>query len=123
MVYQHISNPTWNETVKVRVEFGEYHSCHIRFLIRHRSNKTNKDNPPYAVAFLKLVDEVYGETAVKDGKHDLYVYSLREKNTTDLSALAKDYLRLTHIRSSHGRSVFHQTDAGPSNKWDWSHPK
>ena len=105
VVYYHANKPLWNETIKVRVNFEEFLKCHVRFLVWHKSRK--KENVDlYAAAFLNLADEVNNETAINDAEHKLVVFSLRrlkEKGRLkgcDLTSLAKDYLKLQHIKSN-----------------------
>ena len=99
VVYYHANKPLWNETIKVRVNFEQFLKCHVRFLVRHKSRK--KENVDlYAAAFLNLADEVNNETAIKDADHELVVFSLRRLKGCDVTSLAKEYLKLQHIKSN-----------------------
>ena len=101
MVYYHANKPLWNETIKVRVNFEQFLKCHVRFLVRHKSRSRGKENVDlYAAAFLNLADEVNNETAIKDADHELVVFSLRRLKGCDLTSLAKEYLKLQHIKSN-----------------------
>ena len=101
VVYYHANKPLWNETIKVRVNFEEFLKCHVRFLVRHKSRRSREGNVDlYAAAFLNLADEVNNETAINDADHELVVFSLRRLKGCDLTSLAKDYLKLQHIKSN-----------------------
>ena len=101
VVYYHANKPLWNETIKVRVNFEEFLKCHVRFLVRHKSRRSREGNVDlYAAAFLNLADEVNNETAINDAAHELVVFSLRRLKGCDLTSLAKEYLKLQHIKSN-----------------------
>jgi hypothetical protein len=51
---------------------------HLRFTFKHRSRNEAKEKQgptPWALAYLKLVNDTNG-TTVKDGYHDLLVYKV-----------------------------------------------
>ena len=81
VVYYHEGKPRWNEVIRLLVPVELYHQVHLRFTFRHRSRHEAKDKlgpAPWALAYLKLVNESNG-TTVKDGYHDLLVYKIEKK--------------------------------------------
>ena len=82
VVYYHEGKPRWNEVIRVLAPVELYQQVHLRFTFKHRSrNEGKRYEPapaPYALAYLKLVNESNG-TTVKDGSHDLLVYKIEKK--------------------------------------------
>ena len=81
VVYYHEGKPRWNEVMRVLVPVELYQQVHLRFTFKHRSRNEAKEKlgpAPWALAYLKLVNESNG-TTVKDGYHDLLVYKIEKK--------------------------------------------
>ena len=58
----------------------QFTRCHLRFLIRHRSQDRMKDDSKrHAVCYLRLVDEISKDTALKDGFYQLFPFSAKDK--------------------------------------------
>ncbi len=79
VVFHHESRPRWNEMTKVTIPVDRFTGSHLRFSFRHRSsNVTKEKSPPWAMAFLRLVND-HDKTAVRDGTHELLVYKIEKK--------------------------------------------
>ena len=80
-MYYHDGKPRWNEVVRVVVPVELYHQAHLRFTLKHRSRGEAKEKhcpAPWALAYLKLVNESNG-TTISDGPHELLVYKIEKK--------------------------------------------
>ena len=98
VVYYHEGRPKWNEVVKVIISVDQFSAgSHIRFTFRHKSASGSKEKsqPPWAMAFLKLVSD-HDKTTVKDGSHDLLVYKIEKRFDFEASC----YLHLPFYKSN-----------------------
>lgn len=77
VVYYHEDRPRWTETIKVALSVDDFRRSHLRFTFKHRSSNENKDKneKPFAVAFLPLMKE-NGTTLTDSEHHDLLVYKV-----------------------------------------------
>ncbi|XP_077992462.1 dedicator of cytokinesis protein 1-like isoform X2 [Glandiceps talaboti] len=100
-VYYQVKSPKWCETFKVSlpidVPIEQLHGTHLKFTFRHRSTKDNKDKDqhPFAMSFLKLLNE--SGTSVVNGMHDLLVFKVKDDNKAPVDA--KVYLGLPSSKS------------------------
>lgn len=90
VVYYHEDRPRWTETIKVALSVDDFRRSHLRFTFKHRSSSENKDKneKPFAVAFLPLMKE-NGTTLTDSEHHDLLVYKVdgRRFSETDTAYL------------------------------------
>ncbi|KAF6017550.1 mbc [Bugula neritina] len=86
VIYRHQDTPRWFETFKVAVPIEEFYNCHLKFTFKHVSE--NRDNKPFAMSHVSFISS--DETTLADGEHDLLVYSIDTKKSSDMLA----YLRL-----------------------------
>ncbi|XP_065319785.1 uncharacterized protein LOC135927606 isoform X2 [Gordionus sp. m RMFG-2023] len=93
-VYYHEDKPKWAESLKITIPIEIFYECHIRFTFKHRCSNEAKDRneKPFAISFLKLVDHL--QTAINDGSHNLLIYKIDHKKY-DPSKV--DYLELPYI--------------------------
>ena len=75
VVFYHEGKPKWNEVTKVTIPVDQFTGSHLRFTFRHRSSKDKSSVAPYALAYLKLVND-RDKTAVRDGYHELLLYKV-----------------------------------------------
>ncbi len=85
VVYYHEDRPKWMETIKVAaLSIDDFRSAHLKFSFKHRSSSENKDKNerPFAVAFLPLMNE--NGTTLKDSDHtELLLYKVDGKRYND----------------------------------------
>ncbi|KAH9406222.1 Dedicator of cytokinesis protein 2, partial [Tyrophagus putrescentiae] len=85
VVYYHKDRPKWMETIKVAaLSIDDFRSAHLKFSFKHRSSSENKDKNerPFAVAFLPLMNE--NGTTLKDSDHtELLLYKVDGKRYND----------------------------------------
>ena len=103
VVYYHEGKPRWNEVVRVLVPVELYSQVHLRFTFKHRSRNEAKEKQgpaPWALAYLKLVNDING-TTVKDGYHELLVYKIDKKFDMNNPT----YLDLPSIKTTQSHKV------------------
>eukprot|EP00106_Octopus_bimaculoides_P019984 XP_014787426.1 PREDICTED: dedicator of cytokinesis protein 1-like isoform X1 [Octopus bimaculoides] len=94
-IYYHEDRPKWFETVKVAISTEEeFRGLHLKFLFKHRSSSEGKDKleKPFAMAFIKLMNE--DGTTLKDTIHDLLIYKAESKKVDNF----KDYFDFPSTR-------------------------
>ena len=95
VVFYHESRPKWQEVTKVMIPVDMFTGSHLRFLFRHRSRNVSKENSaPWAMAFLKLVQE-RDKTALCDGSHDLLVFKIEKRFEFETGS----YLSMPYLKS------------------------
>ncbi len=89
--------------VRVLVPVEQYNQVHLRFTFKHRSRNEAKEKQgpaPWALAYLKLVNDSNG-TTLKDGYHDLLVYRIDKKFDMNNPT----YLDLPSLKTSQSHKV------------------
>lgn len=83
VVYYHEDKPKWMETIKVSLSIEDFRDSHFKFTFKHRSSNENKDKNerPFALAFLPLMNE--DGTTLSDKKFDLAIYKFDSKKWTE----------------------------------------
>ncbi|XP_072025453.1 dedicator of cytokinesis protein 3-like [Amphiura filiformis] len=98
VVYRSISNPMWNETVRLGIPIDNFKDTHIRFEFRHCSARKD-EKKLFAFAFMRSMKN--DGTAVEDGEHELFVYKISEHY---LFESPDEYLRLPYCSAEVTRS-------------------
>jgi dedicator of cytokinesis protein 1 len=98
VVYYHEEKPKWMETLRISVPIEDFYNSHLKFIFKHRSSVESKDknDKPFAFAFMKLMDE--NGTTLKDQLHNLIIYKVDGKKF-DETELAAKYLSLPCTRN------------------------
>ncbi|XP_052251846.1 dedicator of cytokinesis protein 1-like isoform X3 [Dreissena polymorpha] len=84
LIYYHEDTPKWCETCKVTVSTeAEFRGLHLKFLFKHKSRNESKDKNerPFAMAFVKLLNK--NGTTLMDGEHELLLYKIDYKKGED----------------------------------------
>ncbi|XP_030761843.1 dedicator of cytokinesis protein 1 isoform X2 [Sitophilus oryzae] len=91
VIYYHEDKPQWFETFKIALRIEEFKSSHLKFTFKHRSTNEAKDKneKPFAMAYLKLMQE--NGVTLPDAQHSLIVYKIDYKKFDETGL---DYLKL-----------------------------
>ncbi|XP_067937845.1 dedicator of cytokinesis protein 1-like [Watersipora subatra] len=84
VVYKHQDSPRWYETFKIAVPIEEFYNCHLKFTFKHISGSEAKDGKPFAISHVSFISA--DQTTLADGDHNLLVYSMDTKKSSDALA-------------------------------------
>ncbi|KAH7642670.1 dedicator of cytokinesis protein 1-like protein [Dermatophagoides farinae] len=90
VVYYHEDKPKWMETIKIVLPTEKFPDAHLKFTFKHRSSNENKDKneKPFAIAFIKLMNA--DETTLANQIYRPFIYKIDSKkiNENDKSYLS-----------------------------------
>ncbi|XP_052098499.1 dedicator of cytokinesis protein 1-like isoform X2 [Mytilus californianus] len=91
LVFYHEDKPKWFETIKIAISTEEeFKGLHLKFLFKHRSSSESKDRSerPFAMSFIKLLNQKNG-TTLNDTDHNLLVYKNKNDGSQRHSSVKK----------------------------------